>query len=120
MNLQEWRRLQNEGEDADLPSGLTIKIKRVSMMDLAESGKIPQTIQPQFEKLMAMGNKVAEQMDLKTFTQFAGLITAVCDACIVDPDGLEAKELPYTDRLALFTWANEVNEELNFFRPEQA
>lgn len=116
LSLDAWRARQSEGEDATLPSGLQIKIKRVGVLDLAERGEIPQTIQPQIDAFMSATNGNAPQVGLKEFQKFAAVINLVCAACIVAPAELDAKELPYADRLALFNWANEVNVEMTTFR----
>lgn len=119
MQLEEWRRLQAAGEEATLPSGLEIRVKRAGVMDLAERGEIPQTLQPQIEKLMATTGQI-RQVSLGEFKEFAGVINLVCAACIVAPAELGVTELPMVDRLAIFTWANEPGEKLKPFRREQA
>lgn len=118
MQLEEWRRLQAEGEAATLPSGLEVQVKRVGVMDLAEKGEIPQVLQPQIEKLMATTGQV-RQVSLGEFKEFAGVINLVCGACLVAPAELMVTELPMADRLAIFTWANEPGEKLKPFRREQ-
>lgn len=115
MNLAEWRALQSEGDDATLPSGLTVKLRRVGVMDLAERGQIPQTLAPQLEAYMSGGKKVT----LAQFNEQAEVINLVCQACIVAPADLGVEELPFADRLAIFQWANEVNQPLTSFRAKQ-
>lgn len=117
MNLPEWREQKKMGEAATLPSGLEIRIKRVAMLDLAEQGKIPVTLQPKLNELMA-GGKVT--VTLEQFAEFAGIINLVCRACIVEPVELDVTELDYNDRLSIFQWANEVTAGLKTFRGEQA
>ena len=118
MQLEEWRKYQVEGEEATLPSGLEIKVKRVGVMDLAERGEIPQILQPQIEKLMATTGQV-RQVSLGEFKEFAGVINLVCGACIMAPTELGVHELPMADRLSIFTWANEPGEKLKPFRRQQ-
>lgn len=119
MNLQEWRELQAGGEEAVLPSGLTVKLKRVGVLDLARRGEIPQTIQPQIDGFInAASNGAAPQVGLNEFNKFASVIDLVCGACILAPEGLQVEELPHVDRLAIFDWANEVNAQLTTFRKE--
>ena len=120
MQLEEWRKLQAEGEEATLPSGLEIRVKRVGVMDLAEKGEIPQVLQPQIEKLMASASGQIRQVSLSEFKEFAGVINLVCEACLVAPAELTVAELPMADRLAIFTWANEPGEKLKPFRRQQA
>lgn len=114
MNLQEWRERRNKGEEANLPSGLTIHVKRVSVADLAERGEIPQTLQPQFEKFMGGDSTLT----LDRFKEFSGLINLICEVCIVEPKELDVSELPYMDRMSIFAWANEVADTLTTFRQE--
>ena len=116
LTLEEWRKLRNEGEEASLPSGLIVRLRRVSAMDLAERGDIPAPLQTQLEKVM--GRQNVGKVTIAEFREFSGIITLVCDACIVGPEGLEAKELDYTDRLAIFQWANEVGGKLQTFRKQ--
>lgn len=119
MQLEEWRAGQLTGEDAVLPSGLEIMVKRVGVMDLAEKGDIPQSLQPQIEKLMATQNGQVRTVKLEEFKEFAGVINLVVGACIVAPAELEVTELPMFDRLSVFTWANEPGEKLKPFRRQQ-
>ena len=118
MQLEEWRKLQATGEEATLPSGLEIRVKRCGVMDLAERGEIPQVLQPQIEKLMATTGQI-RQVTLGEFKEFAGVINLVAEACVVAPKELGVAELPMADRLAIFTWANEPGEKLKPFRREQ-
>ena len=118
MNLQEWRARQQQGEDAELPSGLVVQIKRVSMLDLAEKGKIPATLKPKIDELMKSGQTVTVTVD--QFVEFVELIILVCEACIVGPTGLQVTELPSQDRMAIFEWANEMTGGLQPFRREKA
>lgn len=114
MNLEEWRKQRQAGEDAELPSGLVVRLRKVSLMDLAEQGQIPQALVPKINELMRGkgGNSVDEVKET------AGLVNVVCRACIVAPEGLVVDELPYEDRLAIFTWASAVATKLKPFRRE--
>lgn len=114
MNLEQWRKLRNQGEEAQLPSGLEVRLKRVSVLELAEQGQVPQTLAPQVEKFMA-----GERPTMADFNAQSEIITLVCQACITAPEGLRSEELDYRDRLAIFTWANEVNAPLKSFRSQQ-
>ena len=118
MNLEAWRKRQQEGEEARLPSGLVVQVRRVSMLDLAEKGKIPATLKPKIDALLKAGQSTTVTVD--QFVEFVGLINLVCEACLVGPDGLDVTELPSQDRLAIFEWANEVSTSLQPFRREEA
>ena len=118
MNLQEWRARQQQGEDAELPSGLVVQVRRVSMLDLAEQGRIPATLKPKIDTLMKSGQAMTITVD--QYVEFVELINLVCEACLIGPDGLQATELPSQDRMAIFEWANETAGTLQSFRRQEA
>lgn len=113
MNLEEWRKLRAEGDEATLPSGLGVRLRRVSTLDLAEKGRIPQELRPKLEQMMAGGQT---SVTLDQFIEYADIINLVVGACLTGPEGLTLDELPYTDRLSIFGWANEMGEKLSTFR----
>ncbi len=117
MNLQEWREKRQHGEDATLPSGLIVQLRKVGMLDLAEQGKIPATLTPRINELMKGG---VGGVSLEQVNEFAELINIVCRACVTGPDGLDVAELPYEDRLAIFNWASKAASALQFFRQQDA
>ena len=119
MNLDEWRSKRQQGENATLPSGLTVQLRQVSMLDLAAKGQIPQTLKPKIEELMQGGGKAAK-VTLGSLSQYVEVIDLVVGACLAGPEGLTVDELPYQDKIAIFNWANEVSGKLQSFRPEQA
>mgnify|MGYP000971814741 CR=1 FL=1 len=119
MNLEEWRKRRQQGEDATLPSGLTVQLRQVSMLDLAAKGEIPQTLKPQIDALMQGGNKVKD-VTLDGLYKFVGVIDLVVGACLAGPEGLAVDELSYGDKVAIFNWANEASGKLQPFRREQA
>lgn len=113
MNLQEWRQQRQSEEEALLPSGLTVTLRRVSVLDLAEQGKIPQTLMPQLDMFIKSGAKASS---LEMIAKMGELITLTCRAALTGPEGLDAAELPFTDRLAVFTWLNEDASKVQSFR----
>ena len=119
MNLDEWRSKRQQGEGATLPSGLTVQLRQVSMLDLAARGQIPQTLKPQIDALMQSGGKL-DKMSLDAVNKFVGVVDLIVGACLAGPDGLTVDELTYQDKIAIFNWANEVSGKLQPFRPEQA
>lgn len=114
MNLVEWRARRVDGEPFTLPSGLEVHLRRVSMLDLVEQGKVPETLQPQLQAM----NDQAKKGDLKIsqVIEFAQVVNLVCRACMVVPEGLPVEELPLADRIAIMTWANEAAGKLAPFR----
>jgi hypothetical protein len=119
MNVDEWRKQREQGEDATLPSGLTVQLRQVSMLDLASKGEIPQTLKPQIDALMQGGANISK-MTLEGISKFVGVIDLVVGACLAGPDGLKVSELTYQDKLAIFTWANEMGGKLQPFRRQEA
>lgn len=116
MNLAEWRAVRAEGEEAELPCGLTVKLRRVSALDLAQQGKIPSTLQPQVDKFLSKSQQQGVKLSLTDLKEFLPVVTLVCKACIVEPEELDVEELPVNDRMAVFGWANEGAGRLTTFR----
>jgi len=114
MNLEEWRAKQKEGERFVLPSGLEVQLRRVSMLDLVEQGKVPATMRPQLDKMNTEANKGA--LRLNQMHEYGEVINLICRACLLAPDGLEVEELPFGDRIAIVNWANDVAQKLAPFR----
>lgn len=122
MELNEWRKQQQDGEAFVTPSGLTVRVRRVSLLDLAEQGEIP-------APLVGMVNKVLDtavhQLGVKDIPDYAATINHAVKAIVVDPPvadeatdtHIAITELPLKDRLAIFNWANRV-EVLRPFRRE--
>lgn len=117
MNLQEWRAQRLQDEDALLPSGIEVKLRRVSVFDLAEQGKIPQTLQPQIDLFVKSSKTISA---LEMVQKMGELITLCCQAAITAPAELVAAELPFADRLAIFNWMNEDASKLASFRIGQS
>ncbi len=114
MNLAEWRAKQLGGEDGVLPSGLDVKLKKASIVDLVTGGQIPQTLAVKLNGIM-QGGEV--KVDLTQMAEYAEMLDIVAGACIVEPVGLSMVELPFEDKLAIFNWANEGVSQMQSFRP---
>lgn len=119
MNLQEWRQRKSQGEEAQLPSGLEVRVKRVSLPDLAAQGKIPQTLQPKIDEIVGL-TKSGQNPSIAQLGEMTAVLDAVCRACIVAPAELDVAELDFVDKMAVFDWANEAAVKLKTFRPEQS
>jgi len=121
--LAEWRKAKRHAWT--LPSGLPVVTHDASIMDLAFSGQIP-------EPLMALMMSQAEKqgaVDLaqfKEFAEFGKLIEELVRLCLVEPaigavaddEHITLAELTYTDRMAIFNWANREVAALETFRAE--
>jgi len=118
MNLQEWRKKRSQGDEYTLPSGLTVYLKKVGVLDLAGKGQIPATLEPQLNELMQTGK--VKSITIGDFAKFAEMIDTVAKACIVQPAELDIEELPYEDRVEIFQWANAQTAKLQPFRKPEA
>ncbi len=116
MNLEEWRKAQ-AGTEADLPSGLEVVLKKVSVIDLAKAGKIPETLRPNVDAMIA--RKAEKPMTLGDLEQFAEVVDLVVTAALVAPEELTVTELPWSDRMAIYQWASAETAALNSFRTKQ-
>ena len=123
MDLKLWREQREQGEPFELSSGLVVRLKRVSVFDLAEQGEIPAPLVGLVEGFISSQRT---ELSLEEFGKLAPVINLVVSAAMVDPpvaeepddDHLGITELPMTDRLAMFNWANSVTTRLRPFRPE--
>ncbi len=123
MNLAVWRARRGAGEQFITPSGLEMRLRRVSLLDLAERGKIPAPLAGMVETMLATQQS---SLSIQQFGEFASVINLVVMAAAVEPPvaeqsseaALEVGELPMSDRLAIFNWANEVSMKLQPFRAE--
>lgn len=116
MDFGEWKRQREEGEEAQLPSGLTVRLRKAGLMDLVGRGDIPQTLHPQVAEWIS-----GKSPDLDGFQGLVEIATLVAQACVLSP--VEVREdvmlLPVEDRMAIFQWANEEGASLKTFRGKQ-
>ena len=122
MDLKAWRKQREDGEVFTTPSGLEVKLRRVSLLDLAEGGEIP-------TPLVGMVNKAldtrAHALTVGEVPEFAGTINHLVKAALVEPQvadepsatHLGVDELPMKDRLAIYNWC-QAGEPLRPFRRE--
>lgn len=108
MDLKAWRE-KRKGEQATLPSGLVVTLRRCDLLDLAEQGGIP-------APLVAVANQLIEDgasIKVEELEKFMPTINLVAKANLVDPKVADTpdsthvgiEELPVKDRLAIFNWA---------------
>lgn len=103
MNVEEWRAKRAAGEEGELPSGLTVVLQKVHILDLVAQGNIPQQLQPVLEAQMQ--GKATPAMDLEQLKAYREMVGVVAIACIKEPQGLTAEELPMQDKMAIYQWA---------------
>src|SRR5690242_13569980 len=107
--LAQWR--SSRLHELDLPSGMTVWVRDVSMMDLMLTGKLPETL---IEFADDAGKQGKAEIDLKKVvksgTDFNVMLNAVVLACVVEPpiaekgddDHLGLDEINGDDKMAIF------------------
>lgn len=118
MNIDEWRAQRAAGEEGELPSGLTVVLQKVHILDLITQGRIPQTLQPILEAQMQ--GKATPPMNMEQLAAYKEMIDIVALACIKAPQGVTADELPTQDKMAIYNWAMEGSNKLASFRRKEA
>jgi hypothetical protein len=121
LDLAAWREKQNQGEEAILPSGLKIRLKRVSLLDLASRGKIPTPLLTHATWILNGKEVKAEQAK-----DHGETLNQVFMACVVDPPVAEkpsdthvgVEEFSIEDKIAVFKWSSEGTTTLAPFRSE--
>lgn len=122
MNLLEWRAQQAQGEAFVLPSGLVVRLRRVSLLDLMIQGQVPAPLVGMVETITA---QASTRLTADQYAQFAEAINLVLRAAMIDPpvadepgDGaLGVNELAMADKLTVFNWVHEPAEGLRPFCP---
>lgn len=113
LDLKAWREQRKDGEEFVTPSGLGIRVKRVSLLDLAEQGAIPDGLSGMVDRAL---DAHAHSLNLKDIPGYGEMVNRVVMACVVEPaivddadadaDHLGVNELPLKDRVAIYNWAN--------------
>ena len=114
MNYAEWKAKQEAGTEYELGSGLTVSLTKVSLRDLAAKGSIPSTLIAPIADLQNIAK--TGEMGLEKFTEMGPIIDLIVSACLVSPVELTVDEMPFDDKLQIFTWANEEAKQLAGFR----
>lgn len=123
MDLQAWRQAREEGEKVELPSGLTVELVRVGMLDLALRGDVPAPLVAAVNEVMGKG---ISNLTVENAAEYEGPINLVVKAAVRNPPvrdkpdehSLGVGELPLVDRLAIFRYCNRYGEQLRPFRGE--
>lgn len=123
-DLRSWR-LAREVE-RELPSGLTVRLRRVALLDLVSTGQLPA---PLLSLIEDFATHVATTLDMAQLPQFTDVLNAVTLATVIEPpiqpigdeEHLGLDEMSFSDKLEIFTWANEGAQRLAPFlqRAEQ-
>lgn len=124
MDLKSWREKHQAGEQFELQSGLSVRLRRCDLMDLAVLGNVPTPLLDEADMLLS--NKKTE-LKVEDFPRFAPVINLVVRACMIEPavsdqgddTHLGIEELPMLDRLAIYNWAIRGVQPLVPFRDRQ-
>lgn len=126
MNYSEYRKTRMQGETITLPSGLEVRVKRVTLIDLAFNGEIPQTLNPVTDELLGKGAGV--NINTADLGKYGEMVALVVKACLMDPPvadesddaHIALKDMEADDKIEIFRWANRGASQLEKFRPKQA
>lgn len=124
MDLKEWRKQRESGEAMQLPSGLVIRLRQVSLMDLAVRGDVPTPLTAQVNLVMDKG---LQNITVERAAEYEAAINLVVKTAVIEPPigdtatdtTLDVHELPIIDRLAIFRECSQYTERLRPFRPKQ-
>lgn len=125
MDLAAWRQSRREVKTLKA-SGATVVLQRVSLLDLVADGVIPQTLLGAVERVDGDSDEQRAASAFKQLPELKPHLTAVAKACIAwppvadepDDEHLGINELPYEDKLEIFTWATQGTAALVNFREE--
>ena len=124
-SVREWRKRRSTGESMELPSGLVVQVRRVSLLDLVKQGRVPQSLLSMADQVMT-----ASQITLDKINEGLAVVDLVVKACVIAPQVVDGEvdaddeerisidELGAEDKLALFNWASpQTVAELRPFSP---
>jgi hypothetical protein len=119
----------NQLHQLTLPSGLSVWVKDLTMMDLMLTGKLPPSLIDFADDAQKNGKA---EIDLKKIArsgaEFKYLLDMVVLTCVVEPpiaeqaddDHLGLDEMNGDDKMAVFNWINREVSELKPFREGEA
>lgn len=126
INLAEWR--ASRLHDMELPSGLPVTVRDITMTDLMMTGKLPDSF---VDLAQDAAQKDAATFDLKSLAKNAGDFRIMLDALVelalvspkigtvADDEHITLAELPNDDKMAIFNHANREVTALQSFREGQ-
>lgn len=109
-DLRAWRLAREV--DYELPSGLTVRLRRVALLDLVSTGQMPAPLLTLIQDFSA-SNETA--VDMAQLPQFTEVLNAVTLAAVIEPpiqpigdeEHLGLNEMPFDDKLEIFNWLNQ-------------
>lgn len=123
VNLAEWR--ASRIHDLTLPSGLSVRVRDVTMTDLMFTGRLPDSIVGMAQEAAEKGEGEFDLANLmKNTQQFNAMLDTLIGLCLVEPqigdvadaEHITLEELPADDKMAIFAFVNRGAEQLRPFR----
>lgn len=124
-SIEELKKI-SKGELVELPgfvdgTNFVVRLKRPSLLIMAKSGKIPNGLLPQTNKLFTGGlNSVTKGNDDEMLTELFNILEIVCKESLVEPtyDELVENGIELTDQqlLAIFSYTQRGVKSLENFR----
>jgi len=123
VTLAEWR--ASRLHELDLPSGLRVKLRDVTMTDLMLTGKLPSAI---VDMAKESQDKGAEEFDLNALAKNSGdfnqMLNLLVEICLVEPkigttaddEHILLGEMPADDKMAIFSFVNREVAPVSSFR----
>jgi hypothetical protein len=126
----QWRKLREEGELLELPSGNFARLRPIALIELIHLGHVPNQLLTVAYSLMGGDqddvSTPEEQVDrLRNFSQ---LVQIVCKAAFVEPKIVDEPtqdneitffDLSEDDRLFVYAWARSPQLSLEKFREQE-
>jgi hypothetical protein len=122
MNLNEWRSKQRREEV--LPSGLTVTLRKITLVDLAAQGSIPTPLIASVNAVISSETfNVATVEDYQKYGAVVDLLVKASVVCPLladhgDEEHLGLDELSLDDKLFIFNIPHKPSEALAPFRPQ--
>jgi len=123
LSLAEWR--SGRIHERILPSGLTVKLRDVSMTDLMLTGKLPNAIIDMAKNTAESGGKEFDlQVMSKNSFEFSQMLDMLVELSLIEPcigteadnDHILLAELPADDKMDIFTFMNREAGTIKSFR----
>lgn len=109
-SVEDFRAFRRSAETIELPeSGLTVKVRRAHIMELARQGVLPNHLPSVVLTALAMDSGKPQALDAREHARIDGeLVDAVCAAVLLEPrmdlepsekGVLAPQDMPYADRV---------------------
>jgi hypothetical protein len=126
VNLAEWR--ASRLHEMDLPSGLHVTVRDVTMTDLLLTGKLPASFVDLAQEAATKGSSMDLKQLAESGAEFRVMLDALAEIALVEPQigpaaddsHITLAELPNDDKMAIFNFVNREVTALQSFREGQS